>query len=76
MDLKTSQELHMTNKMMAEIFLLLNEVKSQAITSFWLTLSEINLPECNFTEDERAANPTVATTNKQDESSPGCEFFS
>ena len=61
--------------MMAEIFLLLNEIKARAMISFRLTLSEIDIPERNFEEDERAANPIVAT-QQADKLSNEHDFFS
>ena len=48
------------NKMMEELFLLLNEVKARAMSAFRLTLSEINIPEPNFEDIENSANPIVA----------------
>ena len=31
---------------MEELFLLMTEIKAQALVAFWLTISEIDIPEC------------------------------
>ena len=54
------------NKMMEELFLLLNEVKARAMSAFRLTLSEINIPEPNFEDIENSANPIVANKKESE----------
>ena len=52
--------------MMAELFLLLKEIKARAITLFWLTLSEIDLPDCDYSEAEKK-NPIVSNAQQESE---------
>ena len=50
--------------MIGEVFLLLNKIKARALSAFRLTLSEIDIPDCDFEEAERLANPITASSDE------------
>ena len=51
-------------EMMSELFILMNEIETRALSDFRLTLSEIEIPHRDFVEVEKAANPINADDPK------------